>query len=410
MAPRLSSLSHLDRTSGVRAKSPLTRLVLLGLLGATGAACSRIEVDDRTSFVQVPVNLARDANVSADQGNQDASEMGVDAGTDAVMPSDMTVVPDVTNPPDTGSDTGMGADADAGSQVVDVPTDVPADNPVDAGRPCLPVSITISGDNINNSYDTQTAVPGVINTTGDCSMVGASLPFNINYGPEVRVFRPILAVDPTRNQIRFNLDLTDPMFVGFPDNHRNVRVTTTLSGTMISGTFLRKRTAAAILPTGTLFPGLSRGMGSYTGRIVLGMATNSAAPTDDLNRDALVGIDVTDDSGTTLLSHGSLSSCNFAAETNPCLDPATDGSGRSQRCFIPNMLTGDRSTGACDISEQRVVSYPGSSTMLSLPMHSVDYNNLLTRVSPGAFLRVVVYATDIGLNVTTQTYRIRRGD
>jgi hypothetical protein len=232
MAPRLSSLSHLDRTSGVRAKSPLTRLVLLGLLGATGAACSRIEVDDRTSFVQVPVNLARDANVSADQGNQDASEMGVDAGTDAVMPSDMTVASDVMTSPDvvTSSDVTNPPDADVGS---------PVDVPVDTGPRCTPTSVVIGNDNVIVAAHGNN-VPVVINFNGECPTLGsgavqarissAGAPFPM-FGITMNTLES--------SRARGVMNLTTPELVGFPLNTYMARdgIDNALTGNMFPAGF-----------------------------------------------------------------------------------------------------------------------------------------------------------------------------
>lgn len=411
MASRLLSPSRLDRTVVVRRKQPaLTRIALLSLLGVGGevAACGPVEVDGGKNFVQVPLNLARDGSVAMDAGNpdgampQDVVETGVaESGTDAVMPTEAGDAP--VTPPDTGNDAGMGTDADAGNPTVDVPVD----NPVDAGMPCRPTAITVSGDDINNSYDTQTAVPMVITTTGNCSDVGMSIPFTLNYGPEVRFHRPVLAIDSARNQIRTNLDLTDPMLIGFPDYHRNVRVSTTINGTTTSGTFLRKRYPATIVSGGTVF-GTFGGTTEYNARVQLNDTTTPSRP-DDFNREALIGVDFTNDSGTSLLWHGSLSSCDFGSTVNTCTDEVMDGSGRTQRCFIPNMITGDRS-GACDVLEGRVFTYPGGGASFGMQIRGVDFTRIRNATPVGGYIRAAVYITDVARNVTVANYRFRRSD
>lgn len=403
MAPRLSSPSFLGRRIS---KSDLTRTALLALLGVGQTACPPVEVDDTADFIQVPANLARDGSAPSEVGTPDV-----------VTPVDSTPGSDVvdasTPPVDTGNDVVMGTDTvdviDAGTDggvgpdVVDA-----AMPPVDTGTPCRPVSMTVSGDNINNSYDTQTAVPVVINTTGDCSMIGSSIPMNINYGPSVAMLRPVLAIDSMRNQIRTNLDLTDPMLVGFPDNHRNVRAETTIGGSTVSASFLRKRYPATIVSSGTVF-GTFGGSTEYNARIQLNDTSTPGRP-DDFNREALIGIDFTNDTGTTLLWHGALNSCAFGSTVNPCVEDVLDGSGRTQRCFIPNMLTADRSSGFCDVSEGRVFTYPGGGVSFGMQIRGVDFTRIRTATSVGGYIRAAVYITDVAQNVTVANYRFRRSD
>ncbi len=384
--------------------------------GALAAACG-IEVKD-ADFTATPVSLTPADGGSSETGADaqnptdtiDASapdvvttdivdvvivDTGTDSGTpvdmvDASIPVDMPITPDVTPITDRG---------------VDVPVDMP---PADVGVPCRPTGMHVSGDNINNSYDTQSAVPVVIDTTGDCSATGTSLAFSINYGVAGSVIRPVLAIDSTRNQIRTNLDLTDPSLVGFPDNHRNIRLNTMVAGLPVETSFLRKRYPATFQTAGTVF-GSFVGTVEYNARIQLNDTSTPSRP-DDFNRDALVGIDLTNDTGSTLLWHGALTTCDFSATTNPCIDEVLDGSGRTQRCFIPNMLTADRTNGFCDVSEGRVFTYPGGGVSYGMQIRGVDFNRVRTATPVGGYIRAAVYITDIAQNVTIGNYRFRRGD
>ncbi len=363
MAPRLSSLSHLDRTSGVRAKSPLTRLVLLGLLGATGAACGRIEVDDRTSFVQVPVNLARDANVSADQGNQDASEMGVDAGTDAVMPSDMTVVPDVMSPPDViTTDVTNPPDADAGSPVVDVP--------VDTGPTCTPTSVVIGNDNVIVAAHGNN-VPVVINFNGECPTLGsgavqarissAGAPFPM-FGVTMNTLEP--------SRARGVMNLTTPELVGFPLNTYMARdgMDNALTGTMFPAGFT--------LPVNFVVDRVPPVMTAVTiASFDSGARMYQFAFTGDSNGKVVFDVRVSGDGGIqrSLLTHGTRNACTLSRGTVP-------GRSVSSGCG-PDSMGGTQSCVYLDgsfVCESDRLIFPVTASVRAInTINSVDYRAVM---------------------------------
>jgi hypothetical protein len=263
-ASRLSLRQSPARSS----RSNVTRASLLALgLGVVGCGSgsdwTEYNLQALTGDAQAPNDRA-DAPVAQEAGVDsgpttdvvDAAIPPVDSGTDT---GPMVVdVADAGFPDrgvvDTGTDTGpIGVDAvDAGFPdrgVVDSGTDTGVDTgtpdagtpdtgPADAGFPCRPVSMTVSGDNINNSYDSQGAVQVVINTTGNCdSLRGTMLPFTINYGVSASVLRPVLQVDNAAHQVRTSLDFTDPTLVAFPREYNSVRAQTTVDGTPVFNRF-----------------------------------------------------------------------------------------------------------------------------------------------------------------------------
>ncbi|MBP7057547.1 hypothetical protein KBB08_03605 [Candidatus Gracilibacteria bacterium] len=246
-------------------------------------------------------------------------------------------------------------------------------------------------DNINNSYDSQGAVQVVIDTTGDCdSLRGTMLPFTINYGVSASVLRPVLQVDNAAHQVRTSLDFTDPTLVAFPREYNSVRAETTVGGTRVSTVFNRDITPPSI--TAATFGSVSSIANNYGFRI-----TSSSA--------GLIGIDARNDSGMSIFNHGSMAACSFTPEGTGCDEVAPDGSGRSQRCFMPNMLTGQR-TGTCDISEGRVINYlsPGVNSLNML--NRADYQQVIARIPVRSYVTFVVYVTDQALNVSTASYRV----
>lgn len=388
-------VASVDRSSSVI--GGLRRSFGTVLTAGALAACS-IEVKE-SDFTSTPVSLSP-ADVSGSEASVDVQNPTdtVDASLPDVVSADSVDVMMV----DMGTDSGTPVDMVDASVPVDMPittdvtpitdsrVDVPVDMlPADVGVPCTPTSVVVGNDNVVLASHMRQP-PFVVNFTGNCeSLRGSLVPVIITASgitfPATTV--TMTAVRTAEQQAQGMLDLTRSSFLGFPTTTESPA---TGDAHPVMFTIPLNFDVDAVAPRMTSFT--EAGFDPGAGRYEFAFTGDSAGS---------VIYDIRNASGTTLLQHGTMTTCTLRRDGSSMGCDALDSLGGPQSCVPVG--------GVLRCESNRLIFTQPALVRTVHRLSDVDYARVMTSTSPRDILSVAWTYKDTrgnSINGTRTTARV----